>query len=155
MAPEWFRVATAASTLASALVAGIFLTFSDFVMRSLRLANPVAGAQSMQMINQDVFRSLFMVMLLDLVPYGVELASYASAFLSGPVVFWMVAAAIVYVVGVFAVTMFGNVPMNNRLDGRWLEDAATTANWARYARVERVGTTSCARQPQPWHRCVI
>ncbi len=134
MTPEWFMVSTAAATLASALVAGVFLTFSDFVMRSLALADPLAGAQSMQMINREVFRSLFMVLLLGLVPFSVGLAGYAVALLSGPAVIWMVAAAVVYVAGVFAVTMFGNVPMNNRLDGLSLQDEATTAYWARYAR---------------------
>lgn len=54
--------------VASLLVAGVFQSFSDFVMRGLIFAEPVGGAQSMQMINRTVMRSVFIILLLGLAP---------------------------------------------------------------------------------------
>ena len=50
-----------------ALVSGVFLAFSDLVMRSLRRASPTVGIEAMQMINREVYGSAFLVALLGLV----------------------------------------------------------------------------------------
>ena len=42
-----------------ALLAGVFLSFSDFVMRSLAATQPAGGIEAMQQINRKVFRTLF------------------------------------------------------------------------------------------------
>ena len=39
------------AVIACALVVGVFLTFSDFVMRSLNWSSPEAGIEVMQSIN--------------------------------------------------------------------------------------------------------
>ena len=56
------------SGLLMALVAGVFLAFSDFVMRSLSDASPRAGIEAMQIINRKVYSSVFLVWLLGLAP---------------------------------------------------------------------------------------
>jgi hypothetical protein len=58
----------AGTAFAMALVAGVFMAFSDFVMRSLRVAAPGAGIEAMQQINREVYGSVFLVGLLGLVP---------------------------------------------------------------------------------------
>ena len=102
--------------LSSALVAGVFQSFSDFVMRSLVAAQSGAGIEAMQMINRKVYRSVFLVMLLGLVPATIGLSAVAYANFSGAGLNLIVAGTIIYLVTVFGVTMVGNVPMNNRLD---------------------------------------
>lgn len=103
------------ATLASALVAGVFLTFSDFLMRSLGRMPDATGAIVMQAINRDVFRIVFMALFLLMAAVG--LASFVLAWWVAPkgVVPWLVTGGACYVLGVFGVTAAGNVPLNNRL----------------------------------------
>lgn len=135
MHTEWIIYTTQGFGLTSALVAGVFLSFSDFVMRGLAAADARGGAQSMQMINRTVLRSVFLVMLLGLAPASLVFAACASLQPIGGASPFIVAAAAVYVVFVFLVTMFANVPMNNKLDRMAHEDAATADYWRRYGDV--------------------
>jgi uncharacterized membrane protein len=66
MTPQWMLLASEFSVIAYALVAGVFLTFSDFVMRSLAATQPAGGIEAMQQINRKVFRTLFMVLLIGM-----------------------------------------------------------------------------------------
>lgn len=121
------------SALIVGLIAGVFLAFSDFVMRSLSAATPVAGIEAMQLINRKVFSSVFLVWLLGMAPASVVLAAYAWAFVDGPAQGWFIAGGAIYVVGVFLVTMLGNVPMNRRLDAMVPQGPATQVYWTTYA----------------------
>ena len=40
----------------------VFLTFSDFVMKSLFASQPATGTEAMQIINRKVYHSIFMVL---------------------------------------------------------------------------------------------
>lgn len=52
--------------IACAVVGGVFLTFSDFLMRSLERSDPVAGIEVMQRINREVMRTVFIAAFLGL-----------------------------------------------------------------------------------------
>lgn len=121
--------------LASALVGGVFQSFSDFVMRGLISAEPAGGMEAMQQLNRTVFRSVFLATLLGLVPATLGFALYAGARLSGPPRALIIAAAIIYALLVFGVTAAGNVPMNEQLDGLAHTSAEGHAYWAVYGRV--------------------
>lgn len=127
---DMLSIGLAALGVASALVAGVFLSFSDFVMRALGVAPDAAGARAMQEINRAVYRSLFMVLLLGLVPLSALVLLLAGLGWSGTAAAWAAAGAVAYLAGVFAVTVFGNVPMNQRLDG--LSGSEADAYWGRY-----------------------
>ncbi len=105
------------SIIACAVVAGVFLTFSDFVMRSLNGAEPEAGIEVMQVINREVFRTVFMLLLLGMSALSPVLFSMAYANVPAPAAYWIMAGAAIYLVGTFGVTVLFNVPMNVRLDG--------------------------------------
>jgi len=135
MAFDFSLVALAGATLALALIAGVFLAFSDFVMRSLDAAPPVAGIAAMQQINRKVYGSVFLVGLLGMAPVSAGLAAWAWAALPSPARGWIVAGAAIYLTGTVLVTMLGNVPMNRRLDGMAPDGAATAAYWRHYASV--------------------
>ena len=107
--------ASVAVGLSAALVAGVFQSFSDFVMDGL-IAAEEGGMRSMQALNRTVMRSAFLAMLLGLVPVTAGLAFVAGRVSAGPAAVWMTAGAVVYTIGAFLVTMVGNVPMNRRLD---------------------------------------
>ena len=134
MFSELFEITLVATTLATGLVAGVFLTFSDFVMRALGRAEPAAGIEAMQMINREVYRSLFMTLLIGLALVSILLGIVGIFFVGRDVALWLAAAAGFYIAGVMAVTAGKNVPMNNRLDHMERESASAHAYWATYTR---------------------
>jgi uncharacterized membrane protein len=101
--------------LASAMVGGVFLGFSDFIMRALDRAEPAAAIAVMQQINVTVLRSVFLTVFLLLAPAC--LAASAVAWQTGAQgqSLWIYAGTAVYIMGSLLVTIAGNVPMNNRL----------------------------------------
>lgn len=119
--------------LAAALVAGVFLSFSDFVMRSLGKAAPAAGAEAMQQINREVFRSGFMALLIGSAPLALVALALAAWVVEGAAASWLTAGAASYLLGVMAVTRFGNVPMNERLEGMGHGTQAAQSYWAVYS----------------------
>ncbi len=129
MTPTWFLVLCQFSVIACALVAGVFLTFSDFVMRSLDGARPAAGVEVMQVINREVFRSVFMFLLLGMSALSPFLIGYAYLRVGGPAAELIVAGAAVYLAGVFLVSLVFNVPMNNRLEAQDYAGAEAAAYW--------------------------
>ena len=135
MTTGWVVYACLILGLSSALVAGVFQAFSDFVMRGLVLAETAGGIDSMQHINETVLRSLFLVGFLALVPATLALAVYAHLELGGSGRTLIVAAAVLYLVTVFTVTVAGNVPMNRRLAAMAHSSAEAEAYWSFYSRV--------------------
>lgn len=121
-----------ALSMASGLLAGVFLTFSDFLMRSLHRSAPASGTETMQRINREVYRSMFMVLFLGMVPVSSLVLGYALLVLSGPAADWLAAAGVLYLLGVFGVTAAGNVPMNQRLDAMPLAGEAAQGYWPAY-----------------------
>ncbi len=127
MTPTWVFIVCQISVIACAVVAGVFLTFSDFVMRSLNGAKTAAGVEVMQVINREVFSSVFMVLLLGMSALSPLLVGYAYLRLAGPVSALLMTGGAIYLAGVFAVTLVFNVPMNNHLDGKeYSSDEAAT-----------------------------
>jgi len=133
---NWVVYACLAFGLASALVGGVFQSFSDFVMRGLLLADPAGGMDAMQQLNRTVFRSVFLTTFLALVPATLGFAVYAGLRLSGTGRALILAAAAIYVVFVFVVTAAGNVPLNEQLDGLRTTSAEGQSYWSTtYGRV--------------------
>lgn len=134
MLSEIFQITLIAATLATGLVAGVFLTFSDFVMRSLGRADATAGIEAMQMINREVYRSQFMMLLIGMSLASIALAVAGVLFIGGAAGRWLVAAGVIYLGGVMAVTARANVPMNQQLDTQDPRSASAFAFWRTYLR---------------------
>ncbi len=118
------------SVIAFALLGGVFLVFSDFVMRALGRTSGSGGAEAMQIINREVFRSAFMILFLGMVPVSLIIVIYSALTLSGPAATIMISAGIVYLVAGFGVTVVFNVPLNQTLDGMVPDAAATRSFWS-------------------------
>ncbi len=117
------------SILAYALVAGVFLAFSDFIMRSLALTGGVGGVEAMQVINREVFRWVFMILFIGLAPLSLLISAYGWVYVgSGPGTL-LTLAGLVYFIGCFGVTVGFNVPMNEALAGMELSSTATQDYW--------------------------
>ena len=125
-------IACATAVIASGLIAGVFLAFSDFVMKSLCAASPASGIEAMQLINRKVYGSVFMFLLIAMLVISVALAIYASVYMTSPATAWIISGCALYAIGVFIVTMVFNVPMNQRLDAMVPENTETASYWAVY-----------------------
>jgi len=128
MSPFFFILMQLA-ILAYALVGGVFLAFSDFIMRSLALTGGTGGVEAMQVINREVFRWVFMALFLGMAAVSLAIAGYGAANLNHPAGALILAAGLVYLIGCFGVTVFFNVPMNEALAGMNLSEDATRAYW--------------------------
>ena len=119
--------------LACALLGGLYFAFSAFIMRALEESGP-AGVTAMNAINRVILRSWFMPLFV-----GTTLASLALAVLG---LFelpalrggCLIAGGLLYGAGMFGVTMFCNVPLNNALAEVTAETRAGTAIWKDYLR---------------------
>jgi len=135
--------------LAYALVGGVFLAFSDFIMRSLALTGGHGGVEAMQVINREVFRWVFMALFLGMAAVSLMIAGYGAFVLSGPAGTLIMLAGLVYLVGCFGVTVFFNVPMNEALAGMEMSSDATRDYWLqtyvpRWTFWNSVRTVACA-----------
>lgn len=135
------------NVMATAFVGGVFLAFSDFLMRSLREIGEPCGSNAMKAINVAVFRYVFIPMFMLMVPSTAALALVAWRAKQRNVVGMLGAAAFVYVVLVFLVTGMGNVPMNNAL--ATLDGDAATSYWRskylpRWTALNTLRTVGCA-----------
>lgn len=116
--------------LAYAVVGGVFLAFSDFIMRSLSLTGGVGGVEAMQVINREVFRWVFMALFLGMAAMSIVVAIYGGIFVGGAPGTMMMIAGLVYFIGCFVVTLCFNVPMNETLAPMDLSSAATQEYWS-------------------------
>lgn len=113
------------------LGAGVFLAFSDFIMRGLRLAQDGAGSAAMISINRVIYRSIFLTGFMLTTPMAAGLAIWAPDGVSDEVRGLIGAGAGVYGVLVFGLTVIRNVPLNKQLDA----SSGDAAVWDRYHRV--------------------
>jgi len=124
---DTLTVLTMGAGIALAALGGVFLAFSDFIMRSLARSSGPGGMEAMQMINKVIMRSVFMVLFIGLAIAMLATIVAAALYLSGPAQVLVITGAVLYVFGVFGSTAAVNVPLNNRLDAH---DAASVAGQA-------------------------
>ncbi|MEU6641617.1 anthrone oxygenase family protein [Saccharomonospora sp. NPDC046836] len=124
-------VLTVLAIVGCGLMAGLFFAFSTSVMPGLsRLPKP-AAALAMQEANRRIQNPLFLLVFLGtalvcvLVAVAAPVAGHDGAG-------WLVAGALVYVVGGFVVTMVVNVPMNNRIDRADPDSSEGAVIWTEY-----------------------
>ncbi len=115
--------------IAYALVSGVFLAFSDFIMRSLAQTGGTGGVDAMQVINREVFRWVFMALFIGLAPLSLLIAAYGGIFIGNGPGNLIMLAGLIYFIGCFGVTVFFNVPMNEALAGMDLTADTTRAYW--------------------------
>ncbi len=133
MTDDLILIACAAAVVVCGLIAGVFLAFSDFVMKALIGASPAGGIEAMQLINRKVYGSVFMALLIAMLVISVALVPYAVVYMTSPAVVWIICGCVLYLIGVFIVTVAFNVPMNQRLDAMNHESNETASYWTVYA----------------------
>ena len=100
--------------LGTAIMGGVFFTFSNFVMAALERRPAAEGMAAMQSINVTVLNPLFLATFMGTAPLSLLLAFLAwTSDTDGRLL--IVAAGFAYTIGTFLVTVVGNVPLNERL----------------------------------------
>ena len=119
----WFAL------LSAGIMAGIYFTFSIFAMRSFAELGEEAGARAMQSINRVIVKTAFLPLFFLSTLACAALVVLGLLGHAGPLV---IAGGAAYVLGMFAVTLAGNVPLNNRLDAADPASEAGKALWRDY-----------------------
>lgn len=132
--PGGVFILTLAAALGSALVGGVFFAFSAFVMPALARLRPRDGIVAMQSINVTAEMPGLMTVFV-----GAALASLAAIAVAivqwhDPYAPYLLAAALLYLVGALGLTAGYHVPRNNALAGLDPEQARDAERWTRYLR---------------------
>lgn len=120
------------SVLGCGLVAGIFFTFSTFVMKALAQLKPAQGIAAMQAINIAVINPLFMTAFLGTGVACIFLA--VTSLLKGhlPGAAYLLIGSLLYLFGTVGVTIAFNVPLNDALAIVKVESSEGAKLWAKY-----------------------
>ena len=118
-------VVTAVTVVGSGLLAGVFFAFSSFVMSGLRRLPDPDGAAAMREMIVTAQRPPLMIPLFGVAVLSIALIVRALATWSQPGAGWLLAGALLTLIGAIGVTAAVNVPLNNRL-------AAGTVTWPRF-----------------------
>lgn len=105
------------------LVAGLFFSWSVAVTKGLALVPDHEYISAMQSINREIQNGLFFLCFFG-AAILLPISAYQHYHLNTTVFLMLIASAALYVVGVFGVTVVGNVPLNNALDMFNLESAS-------------------------------
>lgn len=122
----WFMI------LSAAIMAGIYFTFSVFGIRAFASLGDAEGARAMQAINRVIVRTAFLPL------FFASSAGSAALVILGLIGHGepapLIAGGLTYLLGMFGVTVAGNVPLNNRLDAVDADSAEGQAVWRDYRR---------------------
>jgi uncharacterized membrane protein len=122
-----YKITILITALLLALIAGLFYSYSVSVNPGLGKLADREYLRAMQSINRAILNPAFFISFMGsllLLPVSTWLLYRYEGL--GISFYLVLAAAIVYIVGVFGVTMFGNVPLNNTLDKLNLDEGIAT-----------------------------
>jgi uncharacterized membrane protein len=129
------------------VMAGIYFTFSVFLIKAMNELPALQAAQAMNKINDVIVNTLFLPIFFGSTLWYAGLVISAFADWQGQSSVLQIIAAAVYVVGMFVVTAFGNVPLNNRLKELENDDENLATYWHKYQgtwiRLNHIRTISC------------
>ncbi len=125
---------TIIALLGAALIGGIFFAFSNFIMRALASVPAPAGLQAMQSINVTVLNPGFLGLFMGTALIFVVLAIIALLDWSADYSPYLLGAAVAYLGGTWAVTVSGNVPLNNSLAEQAPQGSGSEMVWNDYVK---------------------
>ena len=132
MANSLLNAAIFAAALGSGLMAGLFFVFSAFMMTALARLGAPQGIAAMQSVNVAILNPLFLVVFMGTAVLSLVTAVGAIWNWSTAGSGWMLAGSLLYLVGIMAVTMLFNVPLNDALAAVDPASGEGAALWERY-----------------------
>jgi uncharacterized membrane protein len=128
------------TVLLNALSAGFFFAWSVSVILGTKKVGDFTYLETMQSINKEILNPVFFIVF-----FGSLITLILNAALqnNNKLMFWLLlTSAIIYLIGTFGVTAFGNVPLNNELGALDIKALNTTelknfrdyyeSNWNQY-----------------------
>lgn len=120
------------SAVGCGLIGGLLFIFSNFMMKTLLEQPGESGIRTMQAVNVNILNPLFLFFFMGTAVASAFLAVSAVLRLSSPGSAWLLAGSLLYLIGVFGITLFCNVPLNNRLAAHAPETAEAARYWPVY-----------------------
>ena len=120
------------SVVGSGLLAGLYFAFSAFIMNALSRIDQSAGIAAMNAINRVIVQSLFLPVFLGSMLTCLALAILAPFRWDEPGAAMWLAGGVLYIVGMFVVTIVFNVPLNNALAAVQPASSEAATLWTRY-----------------------
>lgn len=120
------------AALSSALMAGVYFTFSGFIMKAFASIESTKGIDAMNAINITILRSLFMPVFFGSSIVSVLLIIVAIAQWSNADSGLMLITGLIYFVGMFLCTVIFNVPLNNSLADLNKNSSNAEEVWSHY-----------------------
>jgi len=125
-------VAGVLALLGSAVIGGVFFAFSSFIMKALARVPPPEGIAAMQSINVVVLNPSFLGTFFGTAMISLLVAGLATKGWGTPSAPYFLAGALMYFIGTFLVTIFGNVPLNNQLAESPAAEPTSVTVWEHY-----------------------
>ncbi|MBZ9806478.1 DUF1772 domain-containing protein [Mesorhizobium sp. BR1-1-9] len=122
------------AAIGSGVVGGVFFAFSNFVMPAMARLPAAGGIAAMNSINITVITPMFMTALFGTGLICLVLIAGAIIGWQQPGSFWLLAGAVIYLVGNPIVTMVFNVPLNDALAAVDPASSNGAAVWTTYLR---------------------
>lgn len=122
--PTTQSILLASAAITTALMAGLFYAYSCSVNPGLNRLSDTAYLAAMQSINRAILNPVFFAGFLG-AALSLPLSTYVHYGQPTSMRFWcLMAATVVYMIGVLGVTIAGNVPLNETLDAFDLQSAS-------------------------------
>ncbi len=125
-------VAGVLALLGSAVIGGVFFAFSSFIMKAFARLPSSEGIAAMQSINVVVLNKSFLGMFIGTAAISLLVAGLAIIGWGTPSAPYLLAGALMYFIGTFLVTMFGNVPLNDQLAASPADEPTSATFWRHY-----------------------
>ena len=129
------------------LMAGIYLAFSAVIMKSLNELPALHAAQAMNKINDVIVNTIFLPVFFGSTLWYAGLIVWSLTDWRDGTSGLIILAALIYIAGMFLVTAFGNVPMNNKLKASESNETLLINYWKKYqhswTRLNHIRTLSC------------
>ena len=120
------------SAIGCGLLAGLYFAFSTFIMSALGRIDQAAGIAAMNAINKVIVQSIFLPVFMGSTATCLLLALLGLFRWNEAGAPLMIAGGLLYVIGMFVVTVIFNVPLNNALMGANPASPEGQALWTRY-----------------------
>ena len=102
------------TVLLNALSAGFFFAWSVSVILGTKKVGHLTYLETMQNINREILNPVFFIVFFGSL-IGLVITTYLQ--INNKTVFVLVlASTIIYLIGTFGITAFGNIPLNNELE---------------------------------------
>ena len=117
---ELFILATA--TCLTGLMAGIFFNWTNAIKPGISKLTDLEYLRSFQSMNRVILNIPFKVLFIGAILFTAFLPLFYIKLFPSPI-FWLSSSAfLIYWMGVFAITVLGNIPLNEILDKSFLDE---------------------------------